>query len=96
MVHPSDTEAWKEFNCVHLNFASDPRNIRLGLCTDGFCPFDKSSNTYSCWSVIVIVYNLPPWKCMTRPFMFLTMINHIPVRIIVVIYISMHIANTRS
>ena len=65
---------WKEFNRVHLSFASDPRNIRLGLCTDGFCPFDMSSNTYSCWQVIVTVYNLPPWKCMTRPFMFLSMI----------------------
>ncbi|XP_011004861.1 PREDICTED: uncharacterized protein LOC105111246, partial [Populus euphratica] len=73
MVHPSDGEAWKEFNRVHLSFASDPRNVRLGLCTDGFCPFDMSSNTYSCWPVIVTVYNLPPWKCMTRPFMFLTM-----------------------
>jgi len=73
MVHPSDGEAWKEFNRVHLSFASDPRNIRLGLCTDGFYPFDMSSNTYSCWSVIVTVYNLPPWKCMTRPFMFLSM-----------------------
>eukprot|EP00258_Populus_trichocarpa_P021372 XP_024437391.1 uncharacterized protein LOC112323423 [Populus trichocarpa] len=73
MMHPSDGEAWKEFNRVHLSFASDPRNIRLGLCTDGFCPFDMSSNTYSCWPVIVTVYNLPSWKCMTRPFMFLTM-----------------------
>jgi len=73
MVHPSDGEAWKEFNRVHLSFASDPRNIRLGLCTDGFYPFDMSSNTYSCWPVIVTVYNLPPWKCMTRPFMFLSM-----------------------
>jgi hypothetical protein len=48
MVHPSGGEAWKEFNHVHLSFASDARNIRLGLCTDGFCPFDMSSNAYSC------------------------------------------------
>jgi hypothetical protein len=39
-VHPSDEEAWKEFNRVHLSFASDPKNIWLGLCTDGFCSFD--------------------------------------------------------
>jgi len=74
MVHPSDGEAWKKFNEDHQDFASDPRNIRLGLCTDGFSPFDMSSNVYSCWPVIVTVYNLPPWKCMTRPFMFLSMI----------------------
>ena len=53
---------------------SDPRNIPLGLCTDGVCPFDMSSNTYSCWPIIVTVYNLPPWKCTTRPFMFLAMV----------------------
>jgi len=73
-VHPSDGEAWKKFNQDHQDFASDPRNIQLGLYTNGFSPFDMSSNVYSCWSVIVIVYNLPPWKCMTRPFMFLSMI----------------------
>jgi len=32
-----------------------------------------SSNAYSRWLVIMIVYHLPPWKCMTRSFMFLEM-----------------------
>ena len=74
MVHPSDGYAWKEFNRIHPSFAADPRNVRLGLCTDVFCPFNMISNAYSCWPVIVTVYNLPPWKCMTKPFMFLSMI----------------------
>jgi hypothetical protein len=39
MVHLSDGEAWKKFNEDHQDFAFDPRNIRLGLCTDGFSPF---------------------------------------------------------
>ena len=47
MVHPSDGEAWNKFNQDHQNFASDTRNIRLGLCTDGFSPFNMSSNVYS-------------------------------------------------
>ncbi|PKA49514.1 hypothetical protein AXF42_Ash004054 [Apostasia shenzhenica] len=34
MVHPADVEAWKNFNITHPDFACDPRNIRLGLCTD--------------------------------------------------------------
>jgi len=42
IVHPSDEEAWKEFNRVLLNFMSDLRNIQLELCTDGFYSFDMS------------------------------------------------------
>ncbi|KAL0457593.1 UNVERIFIED_CONTAM: hypothetical protein Slati_0386500 [Sesamum latifolium] len=36
MCHPSDAEAWKHFNETHPDFASEPHNIRLGLCADGF------------------------------------------------------------
>ena len=39
MVHPSDGEAWKRFNSVHPDFSAESRNVRLGLCTDGFNPF---------------------------------------------------------
>jgi hypothetical protein len=28
----------------HLEFADDPRNLRLGLATDGFNPFGSMSN----------------------------------------------------
>ncbi|KAL4585460.1 hypothetical protein LXL04_010081 [Taraxacum kok-saghyz] len=35
MVHPSDGEAWKHFDSNHPEFASEPRNVCLGLCTDG-------------------------------------------------------------
>ena len=33
--HPSDGEAWKHFDWVHADFAIDPWNVLLGLCTDG-------------------------------------------------------------
>ncbi|XP_019171208.1 PREDICTED: uncharacterized protein LOC109166774 [Ipomoea nil] len=36
MCHPSDSEAWKHFNATHPSFALESRNVRLGLCTDGF------------------------------------------------------------
>ena len=58
MVHPSDEESWKKFNQDHQDFALDPRNIRLGLYIDVFSPFNMSLNVYSCWLVIVTVYNL--------------------------------------
>jgi len=70
--HPFDGEALKHFDRKHQSFASDPGNIRLGLCLDGFNLYIQvSSSPYSCWPVIVILYNLPSKICMTKPFMFL-------------------------
>ncbi|CAK8565438.1 unnamed protein product [Lathyrus sativus] len=71
--HPSDGKSWKNFDEIHPDFANEPRNVRLGLCSDGFTPYiQASSSPYSCWHVIVTPYNLPPELCMTKPFMFLT------------------------
>ena len=36
MCHPSDSAAWKHFDETHPSFAMESRNVRLGLCTDGF------------------------------------------------------------
>ncbi|XP_024636351.1 uncharacterized protein [Medicago truncatula] len=73
MRHPCDGEAWKHFDRVHHDFASDPRNVRLGLCSDGFTPYIQASATpYSCWPIIFTPYNLPPEMCMSKPYMFLT------------------------
>ncbi|XP_047155998.1 uncharacterized protein LOC124827058 [Vigna umbellata] len=73
--HPSNGEAWKHFNRKHPSFASDARNVRLGLCSDGFTPYIQASKSpYSCCPVIVTPYNLPPEMCMTKPYMFLTCI----------------------
>jgi len=51
--HPADSEAWKEFDKNHQWFAQEPRNIRLGLATDGFNPFGNMSTSYSMWPVIL-------------------------------------------
>jgi len=74
LSHPSDAEAWKHFDETWPDFAQDPQNVRLGLCSDGFAPFDKTGRIYSCWPVVLTPYNLPPWMCMRREFMFLTVI----------------------
>jgi len=71
--HPSDSQAWKHFDRVHPNFAAKPRNVRIGLCSDGFNPYiQASAKPYSCWPVIVTPYNLPHEMCMSRPYMFLS------------------------
>jgi len=52
----------------------DPRNIRLGLASDGFNPFRVMSSIHSTWPVLLIPYNLPPWVCMKQPSIILSMI----------------------
>nr|KYP67982.1 hypothetical protein KK1_021599 [Cajanus cajan] len=66
MTHPADADAWKKFDHTHPTFAQEPRNVRLGLCTDGFNPFGNSSTSYSCWPIFLTPYNLPPSMCMKR------------------------------
>nr|KYP50097.1 hypothetical protein KK1_028172 [Cajanus cajan] len=73
LCHPSDLEAWKYFDKLYPEFALKPRNVRLGLCADGFTPFNQGK-PYSCWPIIITPYNLPPELCMMTPYMFLTLI----------------------
>nr|GEZ24141.1 hypothetical protein [Tanacetum cinerariifolium] len=64
MQHPVDGRAWKNFDTKYLDFAKEPRNVRLGLAADGFNLFGNLSQAYSMWLVILTTYNLPPWLCM--------------------------------
>jgi len=73
-VHPSDGEAWKHFNSVHPHFSTESMNVHLGLCTDKFNPFRSFDAPYSCWPVILMIYNLPPGMCMRPKFMFLSLV----------------------
>ena len=72
MVHPSNDEAWKHFNSVHPHFTAESRNVHLGLRTDRFNPFRSFAAPYSCWPVILTIYNLPLRMCMRPEFMFLS------------------------
>ncbi|GJS29930.1 reverse transcriptase domain-containing protein [Tanacetum coccineum] len=62
MQHPVDGRAWKNFDTKYLDFAQEPRNVRLGLAADGFNPFGNLSQSNSMWPVILTTYNLPPWR----------------------------------
>ncbi|XP_052297002.1 uncharacterized protein LOC127902216 [Citrus sinensis] len=72
--HPVDTPAWKLIDHLWLDFGAEPRNLRLALSVDGINPYNSLSSRYSCWPVIVVTYNLPPWLCMKRKFMMLTLL----------------------
>ncbi|GKU95339.1 hypothetical protein SLEP1_g8710 [Rubroshorea leprosula] len=78
LIHPAQFTAWKHFDAVHPSFASDLRNVRLGLTTDGFNPWGHSSRSYSCWTVFIVVYNLSPEMCMRPEFIFLTLVIYGP------------------
>jgi hypothetical protein len=74
MVHLSDDEAWKYFNNVHPHFSAESRNAYFELCIEGFNLFGLFATPYSCWPIILTVYNLPPEMCMRPEFMFLSMV----------------------
>lgn len=74
MRHPADSLAWKHFDDIHTQFASDVRNVRLGLASDGFNPFGIMSVSYTTWPVILIPYNLPPWLCMKQSYWIMSML----------------------
>ena len=49
MRHPRDGDAWKAFNSKFPDFAVEPRNVRLGIASDGFNPFGACNQKYSIW-----------------------------------------------
>lgn len=57
-------------------FGSDPRNVRLGLATDGISPFALAGKAqpYSVWPVVLMNYNIPPWLSMKKGHLLLSMI----------------------
>jgi len=71
-MHSSDSEAWKNCNSVHPHFSAKSRNMHLELCTNKFNPLRLFAAPYSCWSVILTVYNLPLGMCIRLDFMFLS------------------------
>ncbi|KAL0444346.1 UNVERIFIED_CONTAM: hypothetical protein Slati_2157300 [Sesamum latifolium] len=74
ICHPSNAKARKHFNETHSDFASEPRNVCLGLYVDGFAPYGQYGKSYSCWPVIITPCNLPPGMCMKSEYMFLLFI----------------------
>lgn len=72
--HPADSPAWKLVDAKWPEFAQEPRNLRLALSADGVNPHGSMSSKYSCWPVMLVTYNLPPWLYMKRKFVMLTML----------------------
>ncbi|KAL0318277.1 UNVERIFIED_CONTAM: hypothetical protein Scaly_2847800 [Sesamum calycinum] len=50
----------KRIHPLSLHDREEPRDVRLGLCTDGFAPHGQYGRTSSCWPIIITPYNLAP------------------------------------
>ena len=74
LSHPKDASQWQALNFEDLEFGNDPRNIVLGASTDGVNPFGSQRSTHSTWPVFVWMYNLPPWLCMKRKYIHMSML----------------------
>ncbi|XP_014631515.1 uncharacterized protein [Glycine max] len=73
MRHPADSPQWKAIDRLYPDFGAEPRNLRLGLATDGMNPFGTLTTNHSSWPVLLFIYNLPPWLCMKRKYVMLSM-----------------------
>ena len=71
MHHLSDSPSWKVIDHRWPGFATDAKNLRLSIFVDGINPHSSLSSRHSCWLLVMISYNLPPWLCMKRKFMML-------------------------
>ena len=72
--HSSDSPSWKLVCHKWPEFSLEPRNMRLVISTDGINPHSSLSSKHSCSSVLMMIYNLPPWLCMKRKFMMLSLL----------------------
>ncbi|XP_074300846.1 uncharacterized protein LOC141632175 [Silene latifolia] len=72
--HVADSPQWRTIDRTFPEFGSEPRNLRLGLCTDGINPFGTLSTQHSCWPVMLIIYNIPPWLTTKCKYIMLTLL----------------------
>ncbi|GJY43111.1 hypothetical protein Tco_0431324 [Tanacetum coccineum] len=72
--HVADSPQWRKINNKFEKFNGDIRNIRFGLSSDGINPFGTMSSQHSTWPVLLCVYNLPPWLCMKRKYIMMSLL----------------------
>ncbi|XP_076941287.1 cysteine-rich receptor-like protein kinase 10 [Bidens hawaiensis] len=71
---PKDSPQWRNINSKYPEFGNEVRNIRFGLSSDGINPFGHGSSQHSTWPVLLCIYNLPPWLCMKRKYIMMSLL----------------------
>ncbi|XP_071708619.1 uncharacterized protein [Rutidosis leptorrhynchoides] len=74
MRHVADSLQWKNIDKDFGEFGDEIRNIRFGLSSDGINPFRDLSSRHSTWPVLLCIYNLPPWLCMKRKYIMMSLL----------------------
>ena len=72
--HSVDTPTWQLVNQLWPEFALDCRNLRLAISVDGINPHNNMTSKHSCWPILIVTYNLPPWLCIKRRFRMLSLL----------------------
>jgi hypothetical protein len=75
--HVPDSKAWAHIDRTWPKFGGEPRNVKLGLATDGVNPFGENNNAWSISPVFFLNYNLPRTLAGVQ-FFFLVVINDNP------------------
>ncbi|GJZ34233.1 hypothetical protein Tco_0579669 [Tanacetum coccineum] len=68
-----DSKAWHTIDEKFPKIAKDLRNLRLGISADGV-DVNLGTRHHSVWPVLSVIYNLPPWLCMKRKFIMLSVL----------------------
>ncbi|KAI3679500.1 hypothetical protein L2E82_51279 [Cichorium intybus] len=74
MRHVADSPQWENIDSEFTEFGCEIRNIRFGLSSDGINPFGNMSSRHSTWPVLLCIYNLPPWLCMKRKYIMMSLL----------------------
>lgn len=77
ILHHFDGEPSKQFNMMHPQFLMGLKIIHIGLFTNGFNLFGLFAAFYSCWSVILTIYDLTSVKYEDKIYV-LSMVMPIP------------------
>ena len=73
--HPADSPQWRNIDReFRVEFGGESRNLRLGVSSDGMSPFGSMSSRHSTWPVLICIYNLPPWLCMKRRYIMMSLL----------------------
>jgi hypothetical protein len=68
--HPADATEWQNIDSQNLEFAKNPRNIRIVMSIDDINPF-MNNTTHSTWPIVLTILNLPPWLCNKRKYIMI-------------------------
>nr|XP_043633124.1 uncharacterized protein LOC122604302 [Erigeron canadensis] len=71
--HVVDSPQWRNIDHTFDEFRNEIRNIRFGLSSYGINPFGNMSSRHSTWPVLLCIYNLPPWLCMKRKYIMMSL-----------------------